>query len=177
MLRIGECNGELAWGVAQAQPQREALAASEIVRAGLSCFWPHFRAPDRPGVARGRNMRSLFPGYVFFGFAAGSWSWRIVRRQPGVARVLQAEPDKPALVPTQLLRELVGHERELAHNLSRARLALGVRVRIRDVNNPFCGLLATLIDLDDADRIAVMLDFLGGPTRVGGLMMDQIEAV
>ncbi|EJW12747.1 hypothetical protein A33M_1717 [Rhodovulum sp. PH10] len=163
---------------------REALCASEIVRLGLSCFWPRYLATQtvqgggRRADGRRRVRRSLFPGYVFAGWPASTpWAWRAIRALPGQRRVLESGYDTPAMVDPGFLRELVGHEGELAHNLASARKALRLSAgdRIRATEGPFVGLYGTLITLDDAGRIAMLIDILGGATVVKGLSVDQIE--
>lgn len=184
MLRLQEPE-ELVWGCVQTVGGREALCASEIVRAGLSCFWPRFAIEQRcNGTAKRtrRVMHSLFPGYVFAGWPKRTPdTWRLIRSLPGQRRVIEYAYDVPARVDPAFLRSLIGHEGELAHNLIAARVALGLEVKpgsqVKVVEGPFAGLHARLLSLDGDGRIAVLLDILGGQTVVKGLRTDQVAAV
>ncbi|MFL9824362.1 transcription termination/antitermination protein NusG [Rhodoplanes sp. SY1] len=179
MLRLTD-DDDLVWGCVQTVGGREALCASEIVRAGLSAYWPRFTVARRSNHTSGTRevRRSLFPGYVFAGWpAARPQAWRIIRTVPGQRRVLEAAYDRPAVIDRAFLAALVGHEYELAHNLGAARKAFGIAPGdpVRLVTGPFAGLWARLVSLDDTGRIAVLLDILGGPTLVKGLTTDQVS--
>ena len=183
MLRLSELDGAVSWCVVQTEPRKEALLASECVRIGLSAYWPrhreYVRANSYSADRKRPVMRSLFPTYIFGGYPAGTTDWRLFSGLPGQRRVLcRAGTDLPKMVNKQFLWELVGHEGELAHNLKRARQQFGVKPgqRVRVLEGPFVGLYAKLIALDDAGRIDLLLDILGGATTVGGMTVEAIEA-
>ena len=180
MPRLNEQTGELAWCVVETVGGKEALLASEIVRVGLSAYWPRYpvmmRANSYSPNKKKRVMKSLFPGYVFAGFIGQTW--RRVCGLPGGRQVLEAGFERPALIPLEFLRRLLGSEPELAHNLARARRAFGFKVgdQVRIVDGPFQGLYAKLRELDDDGRISILLDILGGATPISRMRADQVEA-
>lgn len=182
MLRIQDCETELAWCAVQCVSGKEALLSSEIARNGLSVYWPRFQDVVRTNGYSGRKrlvLRSLFPGYLFGGFGFGSSEWRRICSLPGQLRVLTSAPERPSLVPMSLLRSLLGHEGELAHNLRLARIAFGFKVgdTVRVTDGPFTGFYAKLTELDDDGRISLLIDFLGRQVPItSGMNAQQVGA-
>jgi len=115
----------------------------------------------------------LFPSYIFILVVA---QWYAARWSPGVIRLVTAGDAKPARVPDAIINEL--RSREGADGLvalpMRPALRPGDRVRI--TAGAFSGHLALYQGLTSAERVAVLLAFLGGPQRTE-LAASAIEPV
>jgi transcription antitermination factor NusG len=81
---------------------------------------------------------------------------------------------QPAKVPDAVIEEIRGRERSGAVELPKRRLQYGDRVKI--LAGPFRGHLAVYAGLSGPERVAVLLQILGGAQRVTMAKQD-IEAL
>jgi transcriptional antiterminator RfaH len=113
----------------------------------------------------------MFPGYLFLAVEA---QWHAARWSPGVTGLIM-NGETPARVPDSVVDELRSRERNgLIELAPPATLRRGARVRI--LAGPFVGHLAIFADMKPRERCAVLLELLGGVTRVD-LAKADIEAI
>jgi transcriptional antiterminator RfaH len=158
------------WAVAQLQPNRTALALQMLAQEGFTVYAPKLR--ERRTI-RGRREDSevaLFPGYAFVTIEL---QWHAARWCPGVIRLVM-DGLKPAKVPDAVIEEIRGRERNGAVELSQRALRHGDRVKI--LAGPFRGHLAIYAGMSAHERVAVLLQILGGQQRVT-LAQRDIEAI
>jgi transcriptional antiterminator RfaH len=158
------------WAVAQLQPNRTALALQMLVQGGFTVYAPKLR--ERRTI-RGRREDSevpLFPGYAF---VAIELQWHAARWCPGVIRLVM-DGLRPAKVSDAVIEEIRSRERNGAVELPKRRLQYGDRVKI--LAGPFRGHLAVYAGLSGPERVAVLLQILGGAQRVTMAKQD-IEAL
>jgi transcriptional antiterminator RfaH len=160
------------WAVAQLQPQRQAFALSMLARADFQVYAPRlreWRAMPSGGPLRQREL-PLFPGYAFLLIQL---QWHAARWCPGVTRLVM-DGLHPARVPDTVIEEIRAHECNGVIELPRRLLKPGDRVRL--LTGPFQGHLAIYAGMSGSERVAVLLQILGGQQRVT-LARRDIEAV
>jgi transcriptional antiterminator RfaH len=158
------------WTAAQLQPRRERLALHMLAQENFAVYAPRLR--ERRTI-RGRREDSeapLFPGYAFVLFTL---QWHAARWYPGVTRLVM-DGLQPAKVPDAVIEEIRGRERNGAVELPKRMLKRGDRIRI--LAGPFKGHLAIYAGMSGPERVAVLLQILGGPQRVT-LTQRDIEAI
>lgn len=177
MLRLHD-DGPLAWCVVQTMGGKEKSVTEEIARIGLSAYWPEYVITVRKDHRLCDRRKSLFPSYVFGGIPVDTdWRWRELCRVSGQIRVLGAEAN-PHWMPWDFVRELLGHEGELAHNLGAVRRSFEFSVgqQVKPTEGPFAGLWTKLMRLDDNGRVVLLLNLLGRRVPIRGLTVEQISA-
>jgi transcriptional antiterminator RfaH len=159
------------WAVAQLQPQRQEFALSMLARADFQIYAPRLR--EWRTMRGGRQQQyelPLFPGYAFLLIQL---QWHAARWCPGVVRLVM-DGLQPARVPDAVIEEIRGREHNGVIELPKRMLKCGDRVRI--LAGPFKGLLAIYAGMSAHERVAVLLQILGGAQRVT-LAQRDVEAV
>jgi transcriptional antiterminator RfaH len=147
------------WCAAQLQASRERLALHCLSAVnGFEVYSPRIR-PAR--ARRGDDTRPLFPGYCFILIVSQWWA---ARWSPGVIRIV-LDGAVPARVPDQVIDEIRRREVRGVVELPKAPgLQRGDKVRI--VRGALQGHLALYQGMRPHERIDVLLQLLGGQTRV-----------
>jgi transcriptional antiterminator RfaH len=154
------------WTVAQLVPKRDRLALHCLGLAGFEVYQPRLRE-----YRRGRPKESaLFPAYAF---VIIELQWLAARWCPGVVRLVM-DGLQPAKVPDAVIEEIRGRERNGAVELPKRRLQYGDRVKI--LAGPFRGHLAIYAGMSTHERVAVLLQLLGGQQRAT-LAQQDVEAI
>jgi transcriptional antiterminator RfaH len=158
------------WCAARLQPRHEAYALHCLGFAGYETYYPRLRDRRRRFGRTIENRPPLFPGYAF---VLIELQWHAARWCPGVIRLVM-DGLQPAKVPDAVIEEIRGRERNGAVELPQRALRHGDRVRI--LAGPFRGHLAIYAGMSARERVAVLLQILGGPQRVT-LAQRDIEAI
>jgi transcriptional antiterminator RfaH len=148
------------WCAARLMPKREAVATQCLALAGFDVYLPRLREHR---VIRGRRVEvspPLFPGYLFVAIVL---QWHGARWCPGVLNLLM-DGERPARVPDAVITDIRGRERDGLVELAKPpRFRRGDRVRI--VQGPFSQHLALFEGQTAHERVAVLLQLLGGQQR------------
>jgi transcriptional antiterminator RfaH len=112
----------------------------------------------------------LFPGYLFI--AVTSRGWWTARWSPGIYRLVLRGHEEPATVPDNVVAELRAREgRDGLIRLPKrkslnggSRFAPGDMVRVG--SGPLSGFVGSIIGLKPHERVAVLLELLGGSRPV-----------
>lgn len=168
----------LGWFIALTEPNRERTAAKHLELLGCVSYLPVFARAHCYRSRGGRrwqvSLRPLFPGYLFV--VPGPDLFTLVRIAVGIRQwnPFLGHEGVPAIVGEAKIKEIQALERDINLTSSkRTRFRIGDRVLIRD--GAFSGHKATVHMLSDAERVTLLLDFLGRPTKVQ-LGADQIGA-
>ena len=165
------------WLVVNARPRCEAEAICHLQRQGFDAYCPKIRSPlraSRTGKApAGETLKPLFPSYLFVARAAGLVHWRPILSTRGVRAVIRCG-DQPSLLGDGFIAGL--KSREVDGAVVRPRHSLQVGQRVEVASGPFDGIVARIIEMDEKDRLVVLMELLGGPVRVR-LMSQQVVAV
>jgi len=159
------------WCAARLMARREGVATHFLKLAGFTTYLPKLRESR---TVRGRRVDTeppLFPGYCFVFVAL---QWHAARWCPGVVTLIM-DGSCPARVPDGVIKEIRARERDGLIELPKPPgLRRGDRVRI--TSGPFSDHLALYAGQTSADRVAVLLTFLGGRHRTE-LSANAVEAV
>lgn len=161
------------WFVVQSLPHREAGAAMQLRNQGFRVFlplrlktWRHARRIETRRV-------SFFPGYLFVALDIDRDRWRSVNGTFGVLRLVTCGEVRPAAVPQGIVEALMAEADELGCLLLDDRLQAGQAVRI--LAGAFADRIGELVHLDDAGRVRVLIELLGGRVPVS-IWRDQVMA-
>ncbi len=171
----------LNWCAIYIDAGSEQNAYTDVIRRGLRAYAPSYvkRVPNNTSSSGARNQRcALFPRYLFAGWTEPG-EWKEVARLTWVRSHILMSNDHPSIIPDAFIRELAGHEEQLANQLKLGKrmwnFKVGEQVRVTD--GPFSGFYAKLIKLDDDGRIGLLLDLFGRQVPItSGMTADQIEA-
>lgn len=145
------------WAVLMTQTHRDAYAAENLVRQGFAVYQPQVLKR----IAHARRVRELprplFAGYLFVEVDPRTARWRALNGTFGVRGVLRAG-GQPALLSSQFIDAL--RAREIGGLITRPVSPLVVGDTIRVVRGPFEGTIARILDVDDRDRVVILLDLL-----------------
>ncbi|MBN2906949.1 MAG: transcriptional activator RfaH [Rhodobacteraceae bacterium] len=147
------------WALAQIKPNADRLAERNLLRQGFRVFLPRLASTRRSGARFVTASRPVFPGYVFVGQQAGAARWQAVNATQGITRLVSFG-GTPARVPGALIAAL----RERVAQDTVPPVAPGDKVRL--TAGAFADFVATVETLSPERRVWVLLDLLGGATRV-----------
>lgn len=153
------------WYVVQTQFRGEAQAARELANQAFEVFLPRYQKKCRHARKVTLVAAPLFPNYLFVRLNPQRQRWRSINGTRGVIRVI-ASQDGPIPVPDALIAIL--HRRLDPQGFVtmslRPNFVPGDAIRIR--SGSFAEAIGLFDGFRDHDRIAVLLELLGGRVRV-----------
>ena len=161
------------WFLAQFKPNSHRIAERNLVRQGFRTFLPLHEETTR---VRGKftvQKRPLFLGYLFVALDLLQGRWRAVNSTYGITRIVSLGKE-PTPVPLDLVSQLMlrcDHEGQL---MPPKLLKPGDQVVI--AKGPFADVIATIESVTSDRRVWVLMDIMGGQTRVA-VQADQLRAV
>lgn len=151
------------WIVASTHAHRERVALENLARQDFTAYCPLIRKRIRHARRAQDVLRPLFPGYVFVRVDPDLGRWRPILSTVGVRRVVSSG-DRPSLMAEDFIAGLKAREVDGVVTRPPVRYEVGQKVRI--MGGAFDGLIATILDLDEKERLVVLMDILSRPTRV-----------
>ncbi len=155
--------GAAWWAAVNTQPHREQVAHANLERQGFVTYCPVVRRRRSHARRVDEVLRPLFPGYLFVSVSLERDFWRPILSTLGV-RTLVRCGDQPSPVDARFIAALKA--REIDGAIVRPPVPYQVGQQVRVVAGAFDGIVATILDLAEKDRLTVLLDLLGGPTKV-----------
>jgi transcriptional antiterminator RfaH len=157
--------GAARWYVVQTRHFAETRAAQELANQGFETFLPRYLRKRSHARKVTQVAAPLFPSYLFVAIDPERQRWRAINGTIGVARLVATEngplPVVPGIVEGLRARLNAGGFIEMSQRPS---FTSGETVRIRA--GSFAETLGLFEDFRDQDRVAVLLDMLGGTVRV-----------
>lgn len=153
------------WYVVQTQFRGETQAARELANQAFEVFLPRYQKKCRHARKVSLVAAPLFPNYLFVRLDPPRQRWRSINGTRGVRRVI-ASQEGPIPVPDALiavLRTRLDAQGFVMMSL-RPDFAPGEVIRIR--SGSFAEVIGLFDGFRDHDRVAVLLDLLGGRVRV-----------
>jgi transcription antitermination factor NusG len=159
------------WHIALTQPGQDRQACDALRNARYLVYRPILPVMVRHGRGMMRSViKSMFPGYLFIRdeFAQG---WLALSRARGMrgTRSLLIMNGKLTTVDDALLDEVKAEEvRQCTVDLKGNKIALSYKVgdRVRIEDNSFSGIFGRVAELDDIERICLLVRILGRESRV-----------
>ena len=107
-------------------------------------------------------LRPLFPGYVFVAVDPDLHRWRPILSTFGVRTLMRS--GRPSLLSDALHQGIKAREMDGAIVRPDTPYKLGQQVRVS--GGAFDGLVATIIAMDEKDRLVVLMELLNRPVKV-----------
>lgn len=150
------------WYLVRTLTGREVVAEQQLRRQGYVTFLPKQPRTVRHARRVRITLSAYFPSYLFVSLDLDRDRWRSVNGTLGVAQLV-GRGERPAAVPKGVVEALIAATDE-QQVLSGAELVAGQTVRI--IAGAFSEQLAIIERLDDAGRVRVLLDIVGGQVPV-----------
>jgi transcriptional antiterminator RfaH len=153
------------WYVVQTRHLSEQRAVQELESQGFETFLPRYLRKRRHARKVTLVAAPLFPGYLFVRLDPTRQRWRSINGTYGVVRLVAAEsgplPISDAVIDG--LRKRLDEQGYIAIS-QRPDFVPGQVVRVR--SGSFGETLGLFEGFRDQDRVAVLLELLGGKVRV-----------
>ncbi len=151
------------WAVVNSHPHREHFAIENLHRQAFRAYCPMVRRRRTRGRRVMDLLRPLFPGYVFVQVDPAVDRWRPMLSTFGVRTVVRCG-DRLSLLDDEFIQGL--KDREVDGVIARPASPYQVGQQVRMAGGAFDGLIATIIEMDDNDRLTVLMDLLSRPVKV-----------
>lgn len=152
------------WCLVQLKPNCLHIATRNLVRQGFCVFCPMEKTTQRKGGRFVTSEGALFPGYLFLGTHEAAAPIRAVNSTYGVSRVVSFSGDSPAEVPREVISGLLARCDPQGVLREADPFEKGDEIRI--LVGPFSDFIGSVESLAPQKRVWVLLDLLGGATRV-----------
>jgi len=161
------------WFLAQFKPNSYRIAERSLLRQGFKTFLPLHEETTRVRGKFAVQKRPLFPGYLFVALDLLQGRWRAVNSTYGITRIVSFGKE-PTAVPLDLVSQLMLRCDQEGKLLSPKVLKPGDKVAM--AKGPFADVIATIESVTSDRRVWVLMDIMGGRTRVA-VQADQLRAV
>jgi transcriptional antiterminator RfaH len=151
------------WVVVNTQPHREHIALDNLARQEFQAYCPMMRKRVRHARRTQEVLRPLFPGYLFVRVNPDLQRWRPILSTYGV-RTLVCCGDRPSFLDEGFIDGLKA--RELDGAIVRPASPYRPGQQVKMAGGAFDGLIATILEMDEKDRLVVLMDLLNRPTKV-----------
>jgi transcriptional antiterminator RfaH len=153
------------WYVVQTQANGEAKAALNLLRQGYEVYLPRHLKRRRHARRVDFVARPLFPRYLFVSVDMATQRWRSIQSTVGVSHLV-TNGTEPAVLPESIVAALKAREDANGYVKidATAKFAPGDKVRV--LAGLFMDSAGVFDGVGDHDRVAILLDMLGGKVRV-----------
>jgi transcriptional antiterminator RfaH len=162
------------WYVVQTHVNGETKAALNLLRQGYEIYLPRYLKRRRHARKIDLVARPLFPRYLFVTVDRATQRWRSIQSTIGVSHLVTIGSE-PAVVPEGVVTALKAREdaKGFVRMAASRKFAPGDKVRVlAGVFTDNAGIFDGVVD---HDRVAILLEMLGGKVRVR-LDADMIAA-
>lgn len=153
----------LRWIAVNTHAHREHIALENLVRQQFEAYCPMMRRRVRHARRSRDVLRPLFPGYLFARMNMERQRWRPILSTFGV-RTLVRCGDQLSFVDSEFIESLKA--REVGGAIARPPEPYRPGQQIRMRGGPFDGLVATIIQMDEKDRLLVLMELLKQRVKV-----------
>lgn len=162
-----------SWFLAQLKPNCGRIAERNLKQQGFRTFLP---SEDSTKRVKGKFIsapRPLFPGYIFVAFNPVAGHWRTINSTNGITRLVSFGKE-PAPVPLDIVSQLMLRYDASGKLLPTKLLKPGDHVRL--TSGPFADFVGTIEAIAPERRIWVLMEIMGGETRVA-VGADQLRTI
>lgn len=148
------------WYAAQIKRTAFRTAEQGLMRQGYGVFVPTVEHLVSRFGKRRPERKLMFPGYLFVAINPDRPNWRAITNTVGVSRLVMRTPSVPAPLPQEFISAL--RARCDADGCLRSAESFEPGVRVNIISGPFAGFVSTIERIDEARRVWILLDILGG---------------
>lgn len=163
--------GSKPWIVCNTHANQEQLAITHLKRQKYDIYCPMYIKHLNHARRIEKVERPLFPGYVFIHTDPVHDCWRPVLSTVGIRSVVRFGENLGTVsddfIQSLRSREQDGHIVTPAHNYR-----IGQRVQVNA--GPFDGVVATILSMDEKQRLVVLMDIMQRGVRVK-IPADQVS--
>jgi transcriptional antiterminator RfaH len=149
--------------VVNVHPHREHFAIENLERQEYETYCPMMRKRVRHARKTKDVLRPLFPGYVFVRFISDQQRWRPILSTYGV-RTLVRFGDQLSFIDDGFIGAL--RRREVEGAIVKPETPYQVGQSVKLTTGGFDGVVAQIINIDEKNRLTVLLDLLGRIVKV-----------
>src|SRR5436189_2398246 len=151
------------WIVINTHPHREHLALENLGRQDFEAYCPMIRRRRSHARRVETVLRPLFPNYLFVRADRQLGRWRPILSTHGVRTIVRAG-NELSFIDDGLIVSLKSRELDGAIVRPANPYHLGQQVKV--AGGPFDGIVATIIEMDEKDRLVVLLELMNRPIKV-----------
>ena len=143
---------------------KERFALENLERQDFTAYCPmHIKRIGRRNKGQADVARPLFPGYVFIEVTPERSHWRPILSTYGVRNLIRMGGDI-ASVDSRFVSAL--KLREIDGVVARPEVAYAIGDNVTIAGGPFDGIVATILSMDEKDRLIVLMQVLNRPVKV-----------
>ena len=159
---------ELRWYLVQCKPNATQIAVRNLENQSFGTFLPLQEITKRKGEIFQRQIRPLFPGYLFVQLHPGQGPWRQVNSTRGVIRLvcLGAEPSVVSIELVETLMARCDKQSILRQTSETQSSQFHAGNQAQVTQGPFSGFIATISDIEPNNRIHILIEIMGQTTKV-----------
>jgi transcriptional antiterminator RfaH len=151
------------WVVVNTHPAKEMLAIENLRRQKFETYCPLMRKRIRHARREHEALRPLFPSYVFAKLDPKMNRWRSIASTFGVKQLI-AFGERPGLLHSDFIESLKA--REVEGVIVRPREPYQVGQKVLLTGGAFEGISATIIELNENDRVVVLMEILSRSVKI-----------
>ena len=151
------------WYLIQFKPNSHKIAERNLNLQKFRTFLPMQVITTKKSSKFVTCLKPLFPGYMFLTVNDISNCLRKINSTVGVSRLVSVK-SKPSLIPTEVVLELMERCDEDGKLNKQKRLNIGEPVKL--ISGPFSNFVATVDNIDENQRIWVLMNLMGRNTRI-----------
>ena len=156
-------NSNQAWFVVYTKAREEQVAVENLERQGFEAYCPTVANTKRRKGQLVVKIEPFFPRYIFLNFDLISDNWAPLRSTRGVSSIVKFG-GVPQRVPASLVAALQSNENsDKLQEVKPKTRKVGDSIEIEQ--GPFAGYKCLFQSERGADRVTVLLNIIGKPTR------------
>lgn len=153
----------IRWAAINTHSNQERTAIKNLERQAFEAYCPLVNKQIRHARRVKDVLRPMFPGYVFVQYTPGLTMWRPILSTFGVRSLVRCGNDLSTLDGNFILGL---KSREVDGAILRPERSYEVGQQVRIAGGAFDSLVATIIEMDERDRLVVLMDLLNNKVRV-----------
>jgi transcriptional antiterminator RfaH len=151
------------WVAINTHPHSEHLALENLHRQKFEAYCPMLRRQRSHARRIDTVLRPLFPNYLFVRIDKWQATWRPILSTYGVRTVVRTG-DELSFIEDAFVASLKA--REIGGAIVRPATPYQVGQQVQIATGSFNGLVATIIDMDEKDRLVVLLGLMNRGIKV-----------
>ena len=163
-----------SWYLVYTKPKQERLSQENLQRQGYETYLPLIRGRKRRQGKITQVIEPMFSRYIFIKLNTVTDNWSPIRSTLGVTGIVRFGL-QPTAIPENLIKAIKAKDNEEGiQDAAVQQLNEGDKVRIAE--GPMYGYEGIFVNKSNQERVTILLDIIGKPTRVE-LCETQLERI